>query len=173
MWLCAKGVFPCNRTVGVAWSFDCFGRRQERTVVRFQQWVGRAAALHRPAMTQNSTMKLLNGDTCHRTNPGKTPGANGFVKSHCLFQKPQKRYRRSAEKVRPTPALQTPENTQYTSAYKSYSRGEIIFIQTGVMGCFWLQSGLRILIREWHRGTAIGNPYATEWSRVNVTSYAD
>ncbi|KAM6965540.1 serine palmitoyltransferase 2b [Aplochiton taeniatus] len=47
-------------------------------------------------MTESSANKLLNGDCCHRTSNGKKSGRNGFVKSHCVFQQPQK-YRRPRE----------------------------------------------------------------------------
>ncbi|XP_042358952.1 serine palmitoyltransferase 2b [Plectropomus leopardus] len=53
-------------------------------------------------MTESSANKLLNGDACHRTANGKKSGKNGFVKSHCLFQQPQK-YRRPGEKNQNVP----------------------------------------------------------------------
>ncbi|XP_051951436.1 serine palmitoyltransferase 2-like isoform X1 [Xyrauchen texanus] len=49
-------------------------------------------------MTQSSAKKILNGETCHRTSQAKKAASNGFVKNHCFFQQPLKRFRRLAEK---------------------------------------------------------------------------
>ncbi|XP_012671022.1 serine palmitoyltransferase 2b [Clupea harengus] len=50
-------------------------------------------------MTESSTSKLLNGDTCHRTANGKKAVRNGFVKNHCIFRQQQlQKYRRPNEK---------------------------------------------------------------------------
>ncbi|KAL2081805.1 hypothetical protein ACEWY4_021623 [Coilia grayii] len=51
-------------------------------------------------MTESSSSKLLNGDTCHRTANGKKAARNGFVKNHCLLQQQQQlqKYRRPKEK---------------------------------------------------------------------------
>lgn len=105
--------------------FGGYGNSSER----LNKWSRRPRTHLRPAMTQNSASKLLNGDTVHRTKQDKNASGNGFVKSHCVFQQQQKRYRRPAEKVRPPPAIHTPGNTLQcthtaaaTAVYYGYSR---------------------------------------------------
>lgn len=55
-------------------------------------------------MTEGSANKPFTGDACHRSSNGKNATKNGFVKSHCLLEQPQK-YRRTKEKVRPNRQL--------------------------------------------------------------------
>ncbi len=74
-------------------------------------------------MTQNSASKLLNGNAVHRAKQDKKAGGNGFVKNHCLFQ--QKLSRRSAEKVRPLPALHTRKHALCTHRSRLYCYFEL------------------------------------------------
>ncbi|KAI7799669.1 serine palmitoyltransferase 2b [Triplophysa rosa] len=99
-------------------------------------------------MTQNSTSKLLNGDTCHRTNPAKTQGAKGFVKSHCLFQKPQKRYRRSAEKNHHVSNHQVLYNKRFVQSFEETPLLVAVLTYMGY-GILTIFGYLRDFLREW------------------------
>ncbi|XP_073711669.1 serine palmitoyltransferase 2b [Misgurnus anguillicaudatus] len=96
-------------------------------------------------MTLNSVSKLLNGDTCHRTSQTKKPGANGYVKSHCVFQKQQNRSRRSTEKNHHVSALY---NKPFEQSFEETPLLVAVLTYMGY-GILTIFGYLRDFLREW------------------------
>uniref|UniRef100_A0A8C6U2P7 serine C-palmitoyltransferase n=1 Tax=Neogobius melanostomus TaxID=47308 RepID=A0A8C6U2P7_9GOBI len=99
-------------------------------------------------MTEGSSNKLLNGDSsCHRTSNGKTK--NGFVKNHCLFQQPPKKYRRPGEKNQNVPYNTSLYKRPYVESFEETPLLVAVLTYMGY-GILTVFGYLRDFLRHWN-----------------------
>ncbi|XP_051510756.1 serine palmitoyltransferase 2-like isoform X2 [Myxocyprinus asiaticus] len=99
-------------------------------------------------MIQSSDNKILNGETCHRTSQAKKVAGNGFVKNHCLFQQPQKRFRRPAEKIHHVSCTSSLYNKPFVESFEETPLLVAVLTYMGY-GILTIFGYLRDFLREW------------------------
>lgn len=99
-------------------------------------------------MTESSPNKLINGDACHRTSNGKHIAKNGFVKTHRLFQQPQK-YRRPGEKNQNVPHNSSLYKKPYLESFEETPLLVAVLTYMGY-GILTIFGYLRDFLRQWN-----------------------
>ncbi|XP_076129485.1 serine palmitoyltransferase 2b [Alosa pseudoharengus] len=101
-------------------------------------------------MTESSTSKLLNGDSCHRTANGKKAARNGFVKNHCLFQQQQQlqKYRRTKEKSQHVSRNAALYNKPFVESFEETPLLVAVLTYMGY-GILTIFGYLRDFLRQW------------------------
>ncbi|XP_062406856.1 serine palmitoyltransferase 2b [Sardina pilchardus] len=101
-------------------------------------------------MTESSTSKLLNGDSCHRTANGKKTARNGFVKNHCLFQQQQQlqKYRRTKEKSQHVSRNAALYNKPFVESFEETPLLVAVLTYMGY-GILTIFGYLRDFLRQW------------------------